>query len=336
MNRVFYAILIIVGVSIMVMPLSVPVFKSNADYSFLNTGWNGLSSFGKLIYSRGDIVPVMSTYDSISLGEKKGTLVVVGPSLEFTSSEVDEVRDFLNGGGVLILADDFGTGNGLLEGLGLDERFARGEMISPIYSKNHHHPVTAEIVDPELGKDVERIVMTDPSVITNPSNPLVYTPNSTIFGKMRGPFALVDEVAYGKGRIILISDPDIFTNALFAENRAFIENLLDTVEGPFYIDEAHHADLNPYSSGTMTIRRAVNRENVFYYLLFVLALAFFIESGLWARLLEWGLRLLFRILGEEKPESLEEIVKSLEEEGLNRDLLLKIIREIETGSKLGG
>lgn len=335
MNRVLYAIMLIVGISLMVMPLSVPVFKSNAEYSVLNTDWNGVSSFGKLLYSKGEIAPILTTYDSLNLGERKGTLIILGPNLDFTGEEIAELRGFLENGNTIILADDFGTGNQILEGLGLEERFAKGELITPIYSKNHHYPITAEIRDSKLSKNVEKIVMYDPSIILNPQNALVYTPNSSIFKNGYGAFAVVDRIEYGDGEIILISDPDIFTNSLFRENEEFIKNLLDYANGPFYLDEVHHRDFNPYSSGTITIRRAVNKELVFYYVLFVAVIAFIVESGLWLRILEKLLSILFIFFKEEK-KTLEEIVKSLEKEGFNRDLLMKIINEIETGSKLGG
>ncbi|RLF80116.1 DUF4350 domain-containing protein [Thermococci archaeon] len=335
MNRVFYAIMIIIGVSIMIMPLSVPVLKSNAAYSVLNTDWNGVSSFGKLMYSRGEILPVLSSYDSMNLKEKKGTLIIIGPDLEFTDEEISELRDFLENGNTLILADDFGMGNRILEGLGLEERFSKKEPITPIYLRSSNFPVTMEIKDKNLAKGVEKIVMYKPSVILNAKNGLVYTPNSSRLGNTYGPFVVVEEVSYGNGRIILISDPDIFTNSLFRENKAFIENLMDYVNGPFYVDESHHRDFNPYSAGTITIRRAVNKEFVFYYVLFVAVLAFIIESGLWMRVVERLLSILFIFFKEEK-ESLEEIVKSLEKEGINREILMRIISEIQTGSKLGG
>lgn len=335
MSRVLYAILLVVGIGLMIMPLSVPVFKSSAEYSVLNTDWNGVSSFGKLLYSKGEIVPVLTTYDSAGIGEKKGTLIIVGPNLDFTDEEIAELGEFLENGNAIILADDFGTGNQILESLGLEQRFGRGELITPIYSKNHHYPITAEIMDENLGKNVEKIVMYNPSIILNPQNALVYTPNSSIFKNSYGAFAVVDKVEYGSGEIILISDPDIFTNSLFRENEEFIKNLLDYVSGPFFIDEAHHRDFNPYSSGTITIRRAVNKELIFYYILFVAGIAFVIETGIWLKVLEKILGLLFRFFKEEK-ESLEEIIKSLENEGFNKELLLKIISEIESGSKLGG
>ncbi|NJE11139.1 DUF4350 domain-containing protein [Thermococcus sp. MAR1] len=338
MNRVVYGILLVVGVGLLVMPLSVPVFKSDAAYSVLNTNWNGLSSFGKLLYSTGEITPLLAPYDSSGLENFKGTLVVVGPNLDFSGGEIDSLRRFLENGNTLLLADDFGTGNQVLEGLGLRVRFSKVPLISLTYSKNSDFPLTVDIRDAELAGGVMRLVMSRPSAVLNAGNStvLVYSSNASMLGKEYGAFPLVVEVPYGKGRIILVSDPDIFTNSLFRENEAFLRNLVSSLpEKTFYIDEAHHADFNPYSSGTMVIRRAVNRELVFYYVLFIALLALAVESGLTGWLMHRFALLLMRLFpGEEEP--VEEVVKRLEERGLDGDKLKTILREIETGSKLGG
>ncbi len=329
-----YVILLIVGIAFLIMPLSVPVFKSSAQYSVLNTGWNGTSSFGKLLYSKGGVTPILGSYDSVGLDKDKGTLVVIGPNLPFTAGEVEALKRFLDNGNTLLLADDFGTGNQLLKGLGLEERFSSKQPLTPVFLKNGDFPITAEIKTP-LSSGVSFIVMYKPSVILNPANPLVATPNGTYLNEEYGTFAIVDSVKYGRGKIILVSDPDIFTNSLFKGNERFIENLLNYMPGPYLVDEAHHRDFNPYSSGTMTIRRAVNKKLVFYYVLAIAVLAFIVESGLWMKPLEWGLELLGRFFKEESV-NLEEIVKSLEEEGLDGEVLRKMLKEIQTGSKLGG
>ena len=329
-----YVILLIVGIAFLIMPLSVPVFKSSAQYSVLNTGWNGTSSFGKLLYSKGGVTPILGPYDSVGLDKDKGTLVVIGPNLPFTAGEVEALKRFLDNGNTLLLADDFGTGNQLLKGLGLEERFSSKQPLTPVFLKNGDFPITAEIKTP-LSSGVSFIVMYKPSVILNPANPLVATPNGTYLNEEYGTFAIIDSVKYGRGKIILVSDPDIFTNSLFKENERFIENLLNYMPGPYLVDEAHHRDFNPYSSGTITIRRAVNKKLVFYYVLAIAVLAFIVESGLWMNPLEWGLALLGRFFKEESANP-EEIVKSLEEEGLDGEVLRKMLKEIQTGSKLGG
>lgn len=338
MRRVVYGILLVVGVGLLVMPLSVPVFKSDAAYSVLNTDWNGLSSFGKLLYSTGEITPFLAPYDSSGLENYKGTLVVVGPNVDFSRGEIDSLRKFLENGNTLLLADDFGMGNRVLEGLGLKVRLSKVPLISLTYSRNSDFPVTMDIRDKGLAAGVTKLVLSRPAAVLNAGNStvLVYSSNASMLGKEYGAFPIIVEVPYGKGRIILVSDPDIFTNSLFRENEVFLRNLVSSLpEKTFYIDEAHHADFNPYSSGTMVIRRAVNRRLVFYYVLFIALLALAVESGLAGWVLGKSIRLLMRLFPEEGT-SVDEVVRRLEERGLDGDKLKTILREIETGSKLGG
>lgn len=335
MNRTAYAILLVVGIALLIMPMSVPVFKSNADYSVLNTGWKGISSFGKLLYSSGDITPILSPYDSIGLANIEGTLIVIGPNMDFSGGEIEQLRMFLNKGNTLILADDFGTGNQILAGLDVGERFSRLPVMSLMYSKSYEFLIAVDIREKKLSKGVRFLVLSKPAAILNARNGLIYTSNSSMLGKSYGAFPIMEEIKYGEGRIILISDPDIFTNSLFRENEPFLKNLIGYTEGGrFYIDEAHHRDFNPYSSGSIVIRKAVNRKFVFYYVLFVAMVAFAIESGMIMWILEKMLSLLSRFLREEK-ENLEEMIKGLEEEGFDGDILKRIVEEIKTGSKIG-
>ncbi|WP_456321723.1 DUF4350 domain-containing protein [Palaeococcus sp. (in: euryarchaeotes)] len=336
MNRVAYGILLIVGIALLIMPMSVPVFKSNAEYSVLNTEWDGVSSFGKLLYSSGEITPLLAPYDSVGLGSLEGTLIVIGPNVDFSTGEIEQLRMFLDKGNILILADDFGTGNQILTGLGVKERFSKSPILSVIYSKNYNFPITVDIRKKELSKGVERIILSKPAAILNAREGIVYTSNASMLGREYGAFPVMVELEYGKGRIILISDPDVFTNSLFKENGVFLQNLISYIpKKTFYIDEAHHRDFNPYSSGSVVIRRSVNKELVFYYVLFVAFVAFIIESGIAMGILERVISLVFKFLGEEK-ESVDEIIERLEREGFDGDTLKRIVEEIKTGSKIGG
>ncbi|ALM76402.1 DUF4350 domain-containing protein [Thermococcus barophilus] len=335
MRRTAYAILIVVGVALMLMPLTVPVFKSDAAYSVLNTNWNGVSMFGKLLYSEGNIQPVLAPYDSIDLENLKGVLIVIGPNVDFSNREIRELKTFLERGNTLVLADDFGTGNQVLRGLGVKERLSKSPIVSLFYSKSYEFPIVVDIRSNELSMGVEKIVLNEPAVILNTQNGLIYTSHSSVLSGKYGQFPIMAEIPYGKGRIILISDPDIFTNALFKENEAFLKNLVSYIKkGTFYIDEAHHRDFNPYSAGSIVVRRAINKELVFYYILFVAFLAFIIESGVGLRILEKVISLLFLIFQEQK-ESLDEIISNLEKEGFDANTLRRIVEEIRTGSKLG-
>ncbi|ASJ03598.1 hypothetical protein A3L09_10180 [Thermococcus profundus] len=336
MRRYIYVILAIIGIFLAVMPITVPIFKSNASYSVLNTGPSGTSSFGYLLYKTGSVQPILVPYDSFSLGSVNGTLVVIGPSLDFSGPEVSQLKRFLEKGGTLVLADDSKVGNRLLSALKLPERFSKDEVISVTYSGNSQYPVTREITGQALTSGANEVVLHNPHAILNARNPLLYTSNASLLNGKYGAFPIIDEVPYKKGRIVLISDPDIFTNALFQKNAPFLQNLILHLPGRnFYIDEAHHGDLNVYSSGSVVLRRGVNRNLAFYYVLFIAVLIITVESGLASMALQWSFSLLEKLFPAEE-ESVEDAVRALVEEGFDEDKLKRMLREIETGSKLGG
>ncbi|WP_456423058.1 DUF4350 domain-containing protein [Thermococcus sp.] len=333
MRLTAYAILIIVGLALILMPMSVPRFKSDAPYSVLNTGPTGTSSFGALLYHSGKVVPVLFPYGSNFQGNS--TLVIVQPNLDFSKTEVDILRSFLENGGTVLLIGTSPQVNSLLKSLGLKERVSKEPVITITFKNGR--PITREI-EGTLSQGVMYLVLGNPHAILNAKNPLVKTSNASMLGKTYGSFSIVDNISFGRGRIILISDPDIVTNSLFKLNEPFLRNLVAVLPKTFYIDEAHHADLNPYSAGTIVIHRAVNKKLAFYYILFVAVLAFFIESGLAMKVLNWLAGLIFALLVKlfgGDGESLDEVIKRLEDEGLDGDKLKTLLRELETGSRLG-
>ena len=338
MRRVVYTILAVIGVFLLIMPVSVPKFKSDAPYSVLNTGPNGTSSFGVLLYHSGKVVPVLFPYSTSELSPKNGTLIIIGPDVKFSKGDINVLRSFLSDGGTVLLASGPEVGNEVLSSLGVSDRISRGVVISVTYNSSSLFPITRALLPP-LGRGVNYVVLESPHAILHARNPLLLTSNASLLDGRYGSFPVIDEVRYGRGKLIVAADPNMFTNRLFKWNEPFLRNLVASFPGKvFYIDEVHHRDLNPYSSGTVTIQRAVSRRDVFYYLLALVGFILFVESGLATRLVSLSLRILFRLLDAiSRPEnvSLDDIVKSLEERGYDGAKLRKLIAELETGSKLG-
>ncbi|EHR79117.1 hypothetical protein OCC_01269 [Thermococcus litoralis DSM 5473] len=336
MRRAAYAIMLAFGIFLLVMPISVPVFHTSADFSVFNTNWNGASKFGKLLYEESRVVPVITSYNSFDLSERKGVLLILGPDMRYSPLEVGEVKNFLNNGGTLVLIDDFGTGNDILEGLNLSARFLGITPIDVFYSKNYNFPEVVRILDPQLGIGVDKLILNVPSAIIG-ANGSIYTSKVTVVGNNQRELPVMSEVKYGKGKIILFADPSVFINDMFDENEPFIRNFVrylnaDTV----YIDEAHHSNFNPYAVGTLVIRRSLDRVKAFYVVLAVAVTAILVESGLALKGVGKILELILGKIFKEEEKSLDEVIEKLKKEGYDESILRKMIKEIETGKKLGG
>jgi hypothetical protein len=136
-----------------VMPLTVPLFKSSAEYSVFNPGWEGLSKFGMLLREEGkNPIPLLGPLDSYHLSG--GTLVIVGPDVDYTPDEIKAIREFVKNGNTLFLADDFGTGNEILKGLGVRMGLSRYPLRDFFYEVDDRFVIAVRIDDPVLGKNV--------------------------------------------------------------------------------------------------------------------------------------------------------------------------------------
>ena len=292
-----------------------------------NTRWNGCSEFAKLLAERGKVAPIMYPYNSVELSKLDGVLIVVGPDVDFSSLEAEEVKGFLKNGGILFIADDFGTANSLLEKLGVKARFSTQPLKDVFYSKRAEFPVVVRIEDPELATGVEKITLNVPSAIMGGKGE-IFSSKVSVVGRSMKSYPIMTELKYGNGRIIMLSDPSILINDMFEENRPFIENLVRYLgASTYYFDEAHHSDFDPYSVTTVYIHRELDREKAFQVFVAVAALAVFIESGFAGRIA----RAITKIL----PKREENILEGLPD-WVDIKVLERIVDEIRTGSKLGG
>ena len=335
MRRAVYAILMAFGIFLLVMPLTIPVFYTSADFSVFNTKWNGASNFGRLLYEETKIVPVITSYNSFGLGEKEGVLLILGPDLSYSSLEIDEIKKFLENGGTLVLIDDFGTGNDILSGLNLTARFTSLIPIDVFYSKNYNFPELVRILDPQLSVGVDKLTLNVPSVIVGAEGS-IYTSKVAVIGNNQRQLPIMSELEYGNGRIILFSDPSVFINDMFEKNEPFIRNFVSYIKADvIYIDEAHHTGFNPYAVGTVVIRRSLDRMKAFYVILGVAVLAILIESGLALEGISRVVNVLLGKIFKEEEKSLDDVIEELKKDGYDEKVLRKIIREINTGKKLG-
>ncbi len=206
------------------------------DFNPMNPFWNGLSKASEALrFSMVEDLRRMSVY--AGLGEAHGlALLVLAPSTPFTREEAEAVKGFLMGGGLLILADDFGTGNELLTILGLDLKLNGSLLLDPLFKlKSRRLP---EIIQ-ATGVGGEGLTLNYATVITGSGFRSLATSSSFSFldlnsnlewdpGEPRGPFTVAAEAGYGAGRIIVVSDPRFMINSMFevGGNARFAGHLL--------------------------------------------------------------------------------------------------------------
>ena len=236
-------------------------------YYPLNNAWDGCSE----IISRAMNSTIIWSYDPPL--ESNGTLLaIIGPGIEFSQSESSQIRLFLQNGGTVLLADDTGSGNTLLQALNMTERFSPMAIADLyFYSKNPNFPLITEFNPSPITRNLTTLITERPSYIENSTSARILATSSPFsFIDVNGngtssvnetlrPFPIIAEIGLGKGLLILVADPDIFTNQLITmyDNMQLFLNIL-RVAGGHLLYDAHHLESAPLVAWRAALRRLVS------------------------------------------------------------------------------
>ena len=104
-------------VLVIILTIVIWFFPPDDDFRIENPFWNGTKDIG----SGYPFLPI----DSLSKlhTSPQGSTLIIIPYLQFSSAELEAIDSFVASGGTLILADDYGYGNQVLEYLGLKIQF---------------------------------------------------------------------------------------------------------------------------------------------------------------------------------------------------------------------
>ena len=249
MNR--QRILWIVAAVAMVLLLIIWIYPCRDDFEIKAASWSGTSD----CYHRTEAAEVNSLAELPS--QPEGTALILIPYTPFTAGELDELVNYVEDGGTLILMDDYGYGNEVLESLGLSYRFSGDPLLDPLINyKNEQFPKIMDFEPSPLTKGVNTIVCNHATCLIDvPESEAIATSSSFSFldkdGSSsydadvdeRGPFVMVAITQLGKGRLIAISDPSIIINSMLdmEDNYTLIKNAteLSTSAPQIFLDQSH-------------------------------------------------------------------------------------------------
>jgi hypothetical protein len=266
-------------------------------YHPLNTGWNGCS---KVAFSA-RTTSLLSSYDKIA-ANGTSLLAIIGPGIAFSRSESFRVFEFLQAGGVVLLADDFGTGNSLLEALNVSARFSRKALADLyFYSKNPGFPIIVDFSASPVTEHVSSILLDHPSFIniTNTSTVVKLASSSPFsFIDLNGQnqptanetvdsYPVMASTRIGRGLMVLIADPSMFINNVIDlyDNMKFFQNLARVGNESLIFDIEHLANA-PLTNWRIMLRENFNnfgglvRGNVYVTVLVLTVLVLTFSFGL--------------------------------------------------------
>ncbi len=242
--RRFLVILTIALVIILVVV--VWFFPLNEDFRTENPFWNGT----KDISSVTGALPLEFLSDLPTSPE--GSTLLLIPYLDFTPTELDELNRFVTQGGTIVLADDYGYGNQILEYLELEVQFSGQVLLDPLCSyKNKWLPRISHLTSNSITNDTESLILNHATCLTNvEADDALALSSSFSFLDLNGngewdtdeptgPLPVISHHNLASGQIVLISDPSIFINSMetIENNYNFIQNI--TGPSRLLIDQSH-------------------------------------------------------------------------------------------------
>lgn len=220
------------------------------DYSRYNPGWNGTSRFFESLEQ--DKVVLLTAADELP-GYNNSALLIIAPAGNYSETDTRYYRDFLERGNTVLVLDDFGSANSLLNQLRTGVRLRNIPLMSA--DRAYNNPVFIRAYpygrSPVI-RNITTLTLDRPSAVDGGSPFLLSSllswedqndnqradQNETI-----GQFAVGTMVQVGNGGLYVISDPGIIINAMEGSDEAgdratFIANIINLMDTTI-IDQSH-------------------------------------------------------------------------------------------------
>ena len=232
--------------AVICLVLSSTAEAAENDYSVTNIDWNGLATFHSMAIEKGFQVDTTGILDFKEL-KPSTALVIIYPTASLATGDL---TSFMEAGGMVLLADDFGKSSLFLKAFGIERRAVRDLMdtkpelgteldtqdpktiesplnpsIRNLYRGSRLHPMAkANDGSHTLSEGVEKLVLNHPAVFESKF--------TSIFFLEKPKHGVVLDLSVGKGRLTLISDPSVLINLMlrFPGNRRFASNLLGSMK----------------------------------------------------------------------------------------------------------
>lgn len=259
---------------------------NNMEFSRANGGWNGTSSF----FSDLDRHRTIDITDPAQLYGHPGntTLLIIAPERSPTLEELDSYAALLRNGNTIFLADDFGAGNSILNGLKSRIAIIPANLSSLDRMYNEPYSVIVYRAGDEGPFSLPPSITLNHPAYLEGGTPLLLTSVMSwsdsngdrrfTMGEEMGTFPVMSMDASGPGRIIVLSDPSIFINSMYSQpenenNRIMINSLVNSGD-MILIDQMNSRTAGESGLGGVlfAIRNSIFIE-VFIIIILVLATA---------------------------------------------------------------
>jgi hypothetical protein len=313
--------------------LSVMALVPSVDpYSLDNTLWNGLSTASR------ELKLSYTTVSNLNSLGNNSVVFVVGPSRQPSDYEIEALRNYVYSGGYLVLMDEYGYINSLINSLGLNASITGELLRDPLY---YWRSSALPIVNAFVGNMSFKVYLNYASTINHTggitlasssyfsyldlNNSGIHEPNEPS-GKM-DVVVLYNNV--GRGKVLIFSDSDVLINSMInqGDNLIFVKSLIPNGCRAYVLRDL-------ISTGTYTIFKTsfllfyaflFNSSVKYPFVALLLVTSYFLGKATYKELAS-----MFEV--KHKYENVDKIVKR--HPGWDKNTLKKIADEVETNGEL--
>ncbi|WP_434522754.1 DUF4350 domain-containing protein [Halorubrum sp. AS12] len=241
---------------------------STASFGAYNPQWDGTSEFRTLIDERLDSRIVFDTTSYETENATDAVAIILAPTESYSANESQRIREFVERGGTVVIADDFGPhSNPLLAAIGADARFNQAQLRDEQeYYRGPSLPLAPNVTTTPYTRGVSQLTLNGATAV-EPGNatPIVTSSDLSYLdrnatgnlsaGDELGAYPVVAVEPIEEGQIITISDPSIFINSMLTQpdNRVFATQLVDT-HGQVILDYSHAGTQPPLARAVVLLR----------------------------------------------------------------------------------
>ncbi|MFC6864109.1 DUF4350 domain-containing protein [Halomicroarcula sp. GCM10025817] len=249
--------------------LIVLLSTSSTAFGAYNPTWDGTSTLrDEASTVAEDPVIVTNVSEYRETDPSSSVALVLSPARSYGSGEAETVQQFVRAGGTLIVADDFGTGtNQLLTDIGAQtridgrplrdgEEFYRSPAL-PVATGVQPHPLTGGAS--RLTLNHATALRPNGALVLARTSPYAYLDanrNETLDSSENlGRYPVVTTERLGQGRLVVVSDPSLFINAMIDrdDNREFVGALLADHQ-TVLLDYSHTGEIPPLTAFQISLQ----------------------------------------------------------------------------------
>ena len=241
---------------------------STASFGAYNPQWDGTSDFRDHVDTQTEsrIIVDTAAYDTQTATDS--IAIILAPTTSYSPNESQRLRSFLDRGGTVLIADDFGShSNPLLAAIGADARFSRLQLRDERqYYRGPALPIAPNVTETRFTDGVTQLTLNGATAVepgnATPivtSSPVAYLDRNATGtfspGDELGAYPVVTVESVGAGQVIAVSDPSLFINSMLTQpdNQAFATQITATHSRVLF-DYSHAAPLPPVARLLLLVR----------------------------------------------------------------------------------